>query len=292
MELQTFFETLDKRLEPFNTDIHFSAVKENGVKAGEISVFKDGDLEYVRYSGNGGSYKVVLHPTGNILTLECSGDSSDQAEYKEILKSLFNPSDIEERDIKSLVNELTEELAPLYKETKKDLSAVKLPKSASKSAVKNGIVSYTETDLATRFADQYGLKDEAKGIVMEYGELLPETFFMEYGTPLVMETLRSKDDAKLKKMFKLLNDVYENGTNSVQDIIAVTILGEMKNDPQLMETADKYMCEYMSEPVHQVNKIIGKSSLQKKLKNPPPYKPKKKKKPSMMSSLMQGGQPQ
>jgi len=62
----------------------------------------------------------------------------------------------------------------------------------------------------------------------------------------------------------------------VQDIIGVTILGEMKNDPQLMEIADRYMTEYMAGPVHEINKLTAKNNRwTKKLKNPPPYKPKK-----------------
>lgn len=291
MELQQVFEIMNKRLEPFNEEINFSLVKENGIKANEISIFTQDDLHYLRYTGKRGSYKVVLNTEARILTLECSADNTEDAEYKEISKSLFDTSDVDERAIKSVINELVEELSPLFKERKKDIAAVKLPKSVSKSAVKNGTVSYTDMDLATRFADQYSeLKDAAKEIMLKYDELLPETFFIEYGTPLVMEILRSKDEIKLKKLFKLLNDVFENGTNAAQDVIAVTILGEMKNDPQLMETAEKYMCEYMSGPVHEINKMISKGSIQKKLKTPPPYKPKKKKK-SMMSSLMAGGQP-
>lgn len=63
-----------------------------------------------------------------------------------------------------------------------------------------------------------------------------------------------------KKLFKNLGDIFEDGTNEVQDIIAVTILGEMKNDPEMMAVADKYMTEYMSGPVHEVNKITAKKT--------------------------------
>ena len=84
----------------------------------------------------------------------------------------------------------------------------------------------------------------------------------------------------------MLNEVYEDGTNEVQDIIGVTILGEMKNDKAMMEVADKYMSDYMSGPVHEINKITAKNnSLTKKLKNPPAYKPKKKKTGFMQNAL-------
>lgn len=111
--------------------------------------------------------------------------------------------------------------------------------------------------------------------------------FVEIGTQKVIDVIANGSEADVKKLFKMLNEVYEDGTNEVQDIIGVTMLGEMKNDPKLMEVADKYMSEYMSGPVHEINKITAKNNkLTKMLKNPPPYKPKKKK-TNFMSSLMQ-----
>ena len=48
----------------------------------------------------------------------------------------------------------------------------------------------------------------------------------------------------------------------------------MQNDKDMMAVADKYMSDYMSGPVHEINKLTAKkgSSLMKKLKNPPAYK--------------------
>ena len=65
----------------------------------------------------------------------------------------------------------------------------------------------------------------------------------------------------------------------MQDVIGVTILGAMQNDKDMMAVADKYMSEYMSGPVHEINKLPAKnnSKLRKQLKNPPAYNPKKKK---------------
>ena len=131
------------------------------------------------------------------------------------------------------------------------------------------------------------MKDLIKQNIADYGEFLPETFFTEHGTARVMQVIENGSKDERKKLFKMLNEVYEDGTNEVQDIIGVTILGEMKNDAKLMAVADEYMSEYMSGPVHEVNKLTKKnSSLTRKLKNPPAYKPKKQKKP-MMSELYQ-----
>ncbi len=62
----------------------------------------------------------------------------------------------------------------------------------------------------------------------------------------------------------------------------------MHNDPKLLAVADEYMSEYMSGPVHEVNKLLKKRNRYvKKLENPPAYKPKRKKKKRMQSALTQ-----
>ena len=143
--------------------------------------------------------------------------------------------------------------------------------------------------LANRFGVLYpDLKDAVKQNISDYGEFLPETFFTEIGTPRVLEVIRNGSEAERKKLFKMLGEVYEDGTNEVQDVIGVTILGAMKNDPALMEVADRYMTDYMSGPVHEINKITArKNRLTKRLANPPAYKPKKKKTGILQNALNQ-----
>ena len=116
---------------------------------------------------------------------------------------------------------------------------------------------------------------------------MPETFFEEVGTQKVLDVIKNGTEQERKKLFKMLGDVYEDGTNEVQDVIGVTILGEMKNDPDMMAVADKYMTEYMAGPVHEINKIMAKSNrLTKKLANPPAYKPKKKKNAGILQNAL------
>lgn len=84
----------------------------------------------------------------------------------------------------------------------------------------------------------------------------------------MLDVIKNGNTAEQKKLFKMLNEVYEDGTNEVQDVIGVTILGAMQNDKDMMAVADKYMSEYMSGPVHEINKLTAKnnSKLMKKLK--------------------------
>lgn len=274
MEISEVFRLIEKQLDKTNTELGFR--KESS------------DENNISFSGDKGIYRIVYDAPTSIMAFECAYENSDEAQFNTISRSLFDAETYNERDAKSLANEIEDEINSLFKSRKKvNLDKVKMPKAVSRTKAKNGIISYDTDSLANRFGTLYpDMKDSIKENIAKYDEFLPETFFTEVGTARVIDIIANGSDADCKKLFKMLNEVYEDGTNEVQDIIGVTILGEMKNDPKLMETADKYMSDYMSGPVHEINKITRKNnSLTKKLKNPPPYKPKKKKNNFMQNAL-------
>lgn len=279
MEISEVFKIVEKNLDDINTELGFAV--------------KSSDNDSLVFSGDKGVYRLVFDSSNSIMSFECAYDTEAQEpEFNTLSRSLFDPVTYNEKDAKSLSNEIRDELTSLFMARKKvNLDKVKMPKAVSRTKAKNGIISYDTDSLANRFGTLYpDMKDAVKENIAKYGEFLPETFFTEIGTERVMDVIANGGEAEIKKLFKMLNEVYEDGTNEVQDIIGVTILGEMKNDPKLMEVADKYMSEYMSGPVHEINKITSKKNkLTKLLKNPPPYKPKKKK-TNVMSSLMQQNQ--
>lgn len=275
MEVIDAFKLIEKNLEDINKELNFKKTD-----AGDNSI---------SFSSDKGVYRVVYDSESNIMSFECANDmNEDEVKFNTISRSLFDAASYDERDAKSLANEIRDEISSLFKSKKKvDLEKVKMPKAVSRTKAKNGMISYDTDSLANRFGVLYpDMKDLIKENIVKYGEFLPETFFMEHGTPRVIDVIKSGNDAEVKKLFKMLNEVYEDGTNEVQDIIGVTILGEMKNDKAMMETADKYMSDYMSGPVHEINKIMQKNNrLVKKLINPPAYKPKKKKTNFMQNAL-------
>ena len=275
MELTSAFKDIEKNLSAVNEELGFKKVNED-----ETSIY---------FKGEKGVYRLVHDKSTNILQFECAyEDKGDETEYNTISRSLFELDAIDDRDVKSTSNEIVDELERLFKVRKQvNLDKVKMPKSVSRTKAKNGIVSYDVDSLANRFGTLYPeFKDEIKRNVMQYGEFLPEDFFMNYGTPKVLDVIKNGTEAEHKKLFKLLNEVYEDGINDVQDVIAVTILGEMKNDKEMMAVADKYMIEYMAGAVHEVNKLTAKNNrYTKKLKNPTAYKPKKNKTFSMANQL-------
>ena len=240
MELNQAFATLEKQLAAINTELHFN--REVGVE------------DALTFAGDNGLYRLHYVADKQLLEFDCAYEK-ENPQWSTVSRSLFELDALDDREVKSVANEV----------------------AVSRSKAKNGVISYDVDSLANRFGVLYpDMKDEIKRNIAAYGEFLPETFFTEYGTPRVLEVMRSGREADIKKLFKALGEIYEDGTNEVQDIIGVTILGQMKNDPQLMEIADRYMTEYMAGPVHEINKLTAKNNRwTKKLKNPPPYKPKK-----------------
>lgn len=274
MEITEVFRIIEKQLDSTNKELEFKKDKATD--------------ESISFSGEKGIYRIVYDSSSSIMAFECAYENSENAEFNTISRSLFDAESYDERDAKSLANEINDEITSLFKSRKKvDLDKIKMPKAVSRTKAKNGVVSYDTDSLANRFATLYpDMKDDIRANIAQYGEFLPETFFMEKGSARIIDVIANGSETDVKKLFKMLNEVYEDGTNEVQDIIGVTILGEMENDPKLMEVADKYMSDYMSGPVHEINKITAKNnSLTKKLKNPPPYKPKKKRKGFMQNAL-------
>lgn len=276
MELKNAFSIIEKQLANKNNELGFKR--------------SSADDKSIVFSGDKGMYRLVYNPDGPVLEFDCAYETDEsEAKWNTVSKTLFELEAIEERDAKSTANEISDEITSLFAARKKvDLDKIKMPKAVSRTKAKNGAINYDTDSLANRFGVLFpDLKDEIKRNIAAYGEFLPETFFMEYGTPRVLDVLRNGSDAEVKKMFKMLNEVYEDGTNEVQDIIGVTILGEMKGDKELMARADEYMIEYMAGPVHEINKLTAKNSrLTKKLKNPPPFKPKKEK--NMLQNALTG----
>jgi len=278
MELKEAYTVIEKNIAPVVKELGFSKMKS--------------EEQVLAFKGNKGLFRLVYDAKADILSLECAyEDKGGETDFQTISKSLFSPESADEKDCKSVSNEVADEVKSLFAVKKQvDLDKIKMPKAVSRAKAKNGTVSYDAASLANRFGVLYPeFKEDIKRNIAEYNEFLAEEFFMTLGTPKVLDVIKNGTDAEQKKLFKMLGEVYEDGTNEVQDIIGVTILGEMKNDPAMMAVADKYMTEYMAGPVHEINKLTAKKNRwTKKLANPPAYKPKKNKMMPLQNALNQG----
>ncbi len=269
MELNQVFNIIDKNLSETNKNLGFKRAD---------SLCSDNE---VVYTGDLGAYRLSYDGKSSIMSFECTYENAGaETEYNTIARSLLELDTADDKEAKSLSNEMLDEIEGMFKVKKQvNLDKVKMPKSVSRTKAKRGTISYDVDSLANRFGALYPeFKNDIKQNIVDYGEFLPETFFAEHGNAKVLSIIKNGTEAEQKRLFKMLGEIFEDGTNEVQDIIGVTILGEMKNDPEMMAVADKYMSEYMAGPVHEINKITAKNNrYTKKLKNPPAYKPKKKK---------------
>lgn len=198
------------------------------------------------------------------------------------------------RDVKYVINEFSDSLDKKYAKkaavTKKNIQ--KAAQTVSKTAVKHGS-SYDGNTLASKLCLVFPeLRPMYKENLAQYGEFLGEEFFTKYGTEKVIGAIKENNPQTMKKMFQILNEIYEDGTNDTQSLIAVTILGQLNNDKILLARCVDYMSETMAPPVIEVNRLLasGKGKkLRKLLSNPPAYKPKKEKKPGLFAQAMSQG---
>ena len=235
-----------------------------------------------RYQSEKGVVAVVV--SDNIISLMGGEDLENVNDTpKKLAASLFEET-ADAKDIKYIVNEFADTLEAKYGQKKaiqKKTQANKGPQTVSKAQVKNGSF-YDPNTLASKLCLVFPeLRDYYKAMLSEYNEFYAEEFFQKYGTAKVIAAIKENNPATMKKLFQVLNEIYEDGTNETQSVIAVTILGELNNDQILLARCVDYMSETMAPPVIEVNKYLagvrGKKA-RKQLQNPPAYKPKKKKK--------------
>ena len=230
------------------------------------------------------------------FTLSC-GDSIETAESKKLCTFLIDEGTAE-GDVKYYASDAKQSLQDRFDKkapvTKKNIA--KANQTVSKAAVKNGSF-YDANTLASKLCLVFPeLRPFYKENLSKYGEFMGEEFFLEYGAQKVINAIKENNPQTMKKMFQILNEIYEDGTNDTQSLIAVTILGQLDNDKILLARCVDYMSETMAPPVIEVNRYLASAAgkkAKKKLNNPPAFKPKKEKKPGMFAQAMaqNGGVP-
>lgn len=279
MEIVQALELVIKNMTAAADNLGFSVVTPEGVAKGEAPVSVSNDKYTVTFSGEKGSFKIDV--SDNKVYLSCAstkiGDAVEE-DYTQESTSLFEAESLTDRDLRSIANEFNENIEKVYSKSN-NKKQTRLPNPVSKTAAKNGSAYFDTVTLASRMTHMFPeTKDAFKANVEKYGEFLPEDFFMNHCNKYIMATIRENDPAKMKKLFNSLNEIYNDGTNEVQGVIVVTILGEMANDEKMIANCVDYM-EDMTLSVIEVCKQLRRSkSVRAKLENPPKYKPKRVKK--------------
>lgn len=220
--------------------------------------------------------------------LEKISDGENEGSFKKVSVNLLELDDSDEKSLKSLCNEINDSVAESYGK-KAVKTATKAPATVSRAAVRAGM-TYDANTLANKILLVYPeLKTAYKENIEKYGEFLSDDFFTEHGNGYILSTIRSGDAQTRKKLFKILVDMYQDGSSETQNLICVTILGEMNNDPDMMAVCRSYIeDDEFYETLKAVNELLasGKGKrLREKLKNPPKYKPEKRK-GGLMSNML------
>lgn len=289
LELNNALELIIKGIGDKTTEYGFRPEYPDGVFPPALPVEEVNGKSIIMYRSERG--RIRLEYENGKLGLFCAKENQEDTPDDDMPRASLSLLDLEtfnEKDIKYICQEYNETFEKLFSH-KPAHSGKKAPTPVSRSQAKSGVLSYDANTLGSRFTTVYPeLREQYKANLEDYGEFLAEDFFTKYGNAAVVETIRENDPAKMKKLFKLLNDIYEDGTNDTQSIVAVTILGcSLADNPELVDVAKEYFSETMSEPVCEIIKYLGKSkSARMRLENPPLYKPKKEKKKGMMASML------
>jgi hypothetical protein len=250
------------------------------------------DRRYITFDGDGCSLKLEFcnDSIGLYFAESVTAEAAD-GDYTRLSLSLFNPSEADEKDLKYIVEDFADTLGERFSKGKKP-KAKKAPVAVSKTAVRNGAF-YDAVSFGSRFTALYPeLRPHFKQNCDEYGEFLPEDFFKKHGTPFILGIIKENNPQKMKKIFNLLNEIYDNGINDVQSLIVVSILGSLYEDEKLLANCVDYMNDELCVNVIRVNKYLGaggSKGIRMRLENPPRYKPKKAKR-NLFASLLGGQQ--
>jgi len=269
----------------------FQAVYPTGVSRNELPAVTEGGRITIDFKGEKGALRIE-HFDDKIALLytDKTGEDVAESDFGQMSLSLLDPATADDKDTKYIADDFAESLNKRCGAKAKGGAASKLPAPVSKAAAKSGALSYDANTLGSRFTVLYPeLRAAYKENIDNYGEFLAEDFFAKGGTAAVVNTIRQNDKLKMKKLFGLLNEIYEDGTNEIQGLIVVSILGSLNNDQELLANCVDYMCKDMLGPVIQVNKYLasgGGKGARMRLENPPPYKPKKAKKKNPITSAL------
>lgn len=254
---------------------------------GEFITEADGAVT-ARYTGEKGV--IAISYADGKVTLSSGEDTELPTETPKKLSASLLSEDADSRDVKYVISELTDTLENKYAKkaaVQKKPAQQKAAQTVSKAAVKHGSF-YDPNTLASKLCLIFPeLRPAYKENLAVYGEFFGEEFFTKYGTEKVIGAIKENNPQTMKKLFQTLNEIYEDGTSEVQDVIAVTILGKLGNDQILLARCVDYMSETMAPPVIEVNRYLASSKRARKLlENPPAYKPKKEKKPGLFAQAM------
>ena len=261
----------------------------DGVQPPELPITEKGNKSIIMYRGEKGRARIE-YEGDKLAFFVATADESDAPDddMRRVSLSLLDLETFDERDLKYIFDEYIETIETTFI-GKTASTGKKLPTPVSRTQAKNGTLSYDANTLGDRFTKIFPeLREEYKQNIELYDEFLAEDFFVNHGNKYVLDTIKENDKLKMRQLFKLFNEIYEDGTNDTQSLVAVTIIGAtVSENMELLKNCEEYFSDTMKEPVTEVIKYLAKSKgARMRLENPPIYKPQKEKKKGMLASMM------
>ena len=98
----------------------------------------------------------------------------------------------------------------------------------------------------------------------DYGEFLGHVFFGTVIDVNLVELLKTESDiSRIKKIFHFINDTYANGEEYIQNVIVVTILEYLGDDPIILKKAFKYLSNELKNASYDIEKQLGRNPFKK-----------------------------
>ena len=105
MELTEAYKVIEKYLTDTNNELGFSKVKTE---------------DELKFKGNRGLYRLLYDAETQILSFECAyEDNGDETKFETVSKSLFELGTADERNCRSVSNEIADEVKSLFAARKK-----------------------------------------------------------------------------------------------------------------------------------------------------------------------------
>lgn len=237
------------------------------VSAEELLPESESNFKILEVANTAGAVRVMWNLETKDFGLEFSDDpGADPDTFSRVSLWRLNEETDEVKDVKSIINDFDEAIRDRFvKKVAVGANGVKMPIPVSRTEVRNAGASFDTNTLASRFATIY---PEHKTLVKEniatYGSFLAEEFFSKKAAPQVAETVKNGFPQEIKKLVGMFNELYDDGSTEVQQIICVTLLGQFSGDIKSMEKLDQYMSDSLKKSVHNVNKYLSSGAGKKK----------------------------
>lgn len=247
----------------------------------------------VSYDGDLGEIRIVFEE--NYISVNCRKE--DQSDFKEVATTLYEPESdsFNDKDNRSAALDVADTISHYFgtelvydtdvkpgakskavaqKDTASDTAVQK--KKKTKKDLKKEAETFDAINLVSRLENAFpeDLKGKADELIDTYGEFLPEEYFNAYASELVLNAVRTKNKAQIKRIFKTFNTFYDEGEKDMQSLITVSVLGvNFAKEPELYENCKDFMSEDLDAAVSKITEYLQKSGKKKikELDNPVPY---------------------